>query len=143
MNNRIDKTLKHARETGRTVIVPYITVGFPQMETFKDIALGLVEAGVDMLELGIPFSDPLADGPTIQETSFKALENGVNLSSSLGAVSDLRAIDDKTPMIFMGYYKFNVQRFAATLMVCIQVNSCSGLYVCSFVRDNPPLPYLL
>ena len=115
MNNRIDKTLKHARETGRTVIVPYITVGFPQMETFKDIALGLVEAGVDMLELGIPFSDPLADGPTIQETSFKALENGVNLSSSLGAVSDLRAIDDKTPIIFMGYYnpffKYGIEKF--------------------------------
>ena len=115
MNNRIDKTLKQAREIDKTVIVPYITVGFPEIDTFKDIASVLVEAGVDMLELGIPFSDPLADGPTIQATSFKALENGVNLSSSLEAVSDLRVLDDKTPIIFMGYYnpffKYGIKKF--------------------------------
>lgn len=115
MNNRIDITLKHARESGKTVVVPYITVGFPEMDTFKDIALCLVRSGVDMLELGIPFSDPLADGPTIQETSFKALNNGVNLASSMEAVSELRSVDDKTPMIFMGYYnpffKYGIKRF--------------------------------
>ena len=102
--NRIDEVLAQARASGRTVLAPYVTVGFPDVRTSLDIAAALVDSGADLLELGIPFSDPIAEGLTIQKTTFKALQQGVSVATCLDAVSNLRARGVATPLIFMGYY---------------------------------------
>lgn len=115
MTNRIDTTMQELRTAGRTAVVPYVTVGFPDMETSEDLAEAILQSGGDMLELGIPFSDPLADGPTIQMTSFKALQNGATLGGSLAMLKSLRGKGVDAPLIFMGYYNpflhYGIERF--------------------------------
>ena len=115
MANRIDIKLQEVKGAGNTALVPFITIGFPDVETSEDLAEVILESGGDMLELGIPFSDPLADGPTIQKTSFHALEHGVNLRSSLAVLGHLRERGVEAPLIFMGYYnpflRYGVEQF--------------------------------
>ena len=115
MANRIDTVLDRLRESGRTALVPYITVGFPDIPTSEDLAKTILESGGDMLELGVPFSDPLADGPTIQMTSYRALQNGVTVRECLDVVRRLRASGVESPLIFMGYYnpylRYGPERF--------------------------------
>ena len=104
MKNRIDSKILSTRSDKRPTLVPYLTVGYPSVEESADIALKVLESGADMLELGIPFSDPIADGPTIQKTSFKALENGVSLAICMDVLTTIRESDDSSPIIFMGYF---------------------------------------
>ena len=115
MPNRIDTTLARLRESGETALVPFITVGFPDVNTSEELAIRILESGGDMLELGVPFSDPLADGPTIQMTSYHALQNGVNVQECLGLVRRLRERGVDSPLIFMGYYnpylRYGLERF--------------------------------
>ena len=115
MANRIDTVLDRLRESGRTALVPYITVGFPDIPTSEDLAKTILESGANMLELGVPFSDPLADGPTIQMTSYRALQNGVTVRECLDVVRRLRASGVESPLIFMGYYnpylRYGPERF--------------------------------
>jgi tryptophan synthase alpha chain len=115
--NRIDDTLGRLRADGATAVVPFITIGFPDVETSESLVEALIASGADMIELGIPFSDPLADGPTIQMTSFRALKNGVTVHTSLDLLSRLRANGIDAPLIFMGYYnpflQFGTDRLAA------------------------------
>ena len=73
MENRIDRRFQQVANDGRSVLVPYLTVGFPELDMSFEIAKAALRSGADILELGIPFSDPLADGPTIQMTSYKAV----------------------------------------------------------------------
>ena len=80
MPNRIDTTLSKLREAGQAALAPYIMTGFPDIPTSESLARVLLESGGDMLEIGVPFSDPLADGPTVQMTSYRALQNGVTLA---------------------------------------------------------------
>lgn len=103
MINRIDIKLHELRMSGGTALVPFVTVGYPDLETSEAIAEAIVESGADMLELGIPFSDPLADGPTIQKASFRALEHDVDVSVALGVLRRLRSRGVDAPLIFMGY----------------------------------------
>ena len=116
MPNRIDVTLARLRADGKKALAPFLTVGFPDVPTSDALAQAALEAGADMLELGIPFSDPLAEGPTIQMTSHRALRNGVTLDTVLEAVARLRASQPQAPLILMGYYnpflRFGVERFA-------------------------------
>lgn len=116
MTNRIDTTLAELKKSGATALVPFITVGFPDLETSEAIAEGILNSGADMLELGIPFSDPVADGPTVQMTSFKALENGTNLQDGLDTVRNLRGKGIESPLIFMGYLNpyihYGLEKFA-------------------------------
>ena len=113
--NRIDETLRRVRESGKPALAPFLTVGFPDIETSEDIARAVLDAGSDMLELGVPFSDPLADGPTIQMTSYRALRNGVSVARCLDALRSLRAGGVDAPLIFMGYYnpylRYGIERF--------------------------------
>ena len=102
--NRIDTTLQSARSAGRAVLAPFLTIGFPDLETSLDLAAAVVESGADMLELGVPFSDPLAEGTTVQKTSFRALEGGINTRACLDAVRRLRRAGLEAPIAFMGYY---------------------------------------
>ena len=101
--NRIDKTLAQLRKTQRTALVPFITAGDPSLETTVPALRALVAGGADMLELGIPFSDPEADGPAIQAASERALANGVTLKDVLRLVAEFRSQDAATPVILMGY----------------------------------------
>ncbi len=104
MKNRIDSKILSTKSDNRPALVPYLTVGYPRIEESADIALKVLGSGADMLELGVPFSDPIADGPTIQKTSFKALENGVSLSVCMDVLTTIRKSDDSSPIIFMGYF---------------------------------------
>ncbi|PKB60871.1 MAG: tryptophan synthase subunit alpha [SAR202 cluster bacterium Casp-Chloro-G4] len=103
MTNRIDEKLGDLKKAGATALVPFVTVGFPDVATSEQLAKAVLEAGGDMLELGVPFSDPVADGPTVQMTSFRALEQGANLNTAISMVSSLRRDGVDSPLIFMGY----------------------------------------
>ena len=101
---RIDRRFAELKSTGRPALVTYITAGDPDLETSAEILRGLPGAGADVIELGMPFSDPMADGPSIQEASQRALKAGGSLKKTLDMVRDFRAHDDATPIILMGYY---------------------------------------
>ena len=88
---------------GRAALMPYFTVGYPDFETSLDVIEACVEAGADLMELGMPFSDPLADGPTIQHSTQVALENGITVVRCLKAVKELRSRGVAIPLILMGY----------------------------------------
>lgn len=93
-----------ARAEGRPAIIPYMTAGFPTLETSEETILGLVKGGADIVEIGIPFSDPMADGATIQRSSQVALNNGVGMSDCFALVRRLRDRGVTIPLVFMGYY---------------------------------------
>jgi tryptophan synthase alpha chain len=101
---------------GRTALMPYVTMGYPQRDSALSLVPALVEAGADLIELGIPFSDPLADGATIQAAAQQALDNGVTLSLCLEQTAELRDRGISVPFILMGYYnpifQMGVERFA-------------------------------
>lgn len=101
--NRIDATFERQRAAGRTVLIPYVTAGDPSLALTADVMDALVEAGADIIELGVPFSDPMADGPVIQRASERALAQGVGLDDVLELVVDFRTRDAKTPVVLMGY----------------------------------------
>jgi tryptophan synthase alpha chain len=101
--NRIEATFARLRAAGRTALIPYVTTGDPSLAATPDIMSALVAAGADVIELGVPFSDPMADGPVIQRASERALAQGVGLVDVLGVVRDFRKGDDTTPIVLMGY----------------------------------------
>ncbi len=111
--NRI-RSLWANRPAHRKLLVPFFTAGYPDLATSVELVRAAVAAGADMIEIGMPFSDPLADGPSIQFSSHIALQNGVNLKGILGAVADLRRTVD-TPIILMGYFNpllvYGLERF--------------------------------
>ncbi len=115
MTNRIDTTLSRLRENGQQALGPFVTVGFPDIPTSESLARVLLESGSDMLELGVPFSDPLADGPTVQMSSYHALQNGVTVSKCIETVKSLRCGGVESPLILMGYYnpffRYGLERF--------------------------------
>lgn len=101
--SRIDARFSQLRDSGRKALIPYITAGDPQAGTTLKLMHALVEAGADMIELGVPFSDPMADGPVIQAACERALDKGITLGDILSLVSDFRQQDTVTPVILMGY----------------------------------------
>ena len=115
MPNRIDTTLSRLRENGQQALGPFVTIGFPDIPTSEALARVLLESGGDMLELGVPFSDPLADGPTVQMSSYRALQNGVTVSKCIETVKNLRDGGVESPLILMGYYNpflhYGIERF--------------------------------
>jgi len=92
------------REQKRPGLIVFVTAGFPDMEATLELVPALVAAGADAVELGVPFSDPLAEGPVIQDSSFRALQNGISLDDCLNAAETLRERVPDTPLILMGYY---------------------------------------
>jgi tryptophan synthase alpha chain len=101
--NRIDATLGKLRAGGRTALIPYVTVGDPTLKLTLPIMHALVAAGADVIELGVPFSDPMADGPVIQRASERALAQHVGLKDVLTTVAFFRRTDTVTPVVLMGY----------------------------------------
>lgn len=107
---RIHNVFAAAKANGRTVFIPYITVGHPDRETVAAVVPALVAAGADIVELGVPFSDPLADGVVIQRSTQTALANGVTLDTCLDAVRRLRTAGVTAPLVFLGYTNPIVQK---------------------------------
>lgn len=103
MNPRIAATFDRLRAAGRKALIPYITVGFPTRSVTLEVLHASVAAGADIIELGVPFSDPMADGPTIQRASERALAQGVSLAVVLEVVRAFRETDVETPIVLMGY----------------------------------------
>ena len=101
--SRIGQTLEALRNRQRTALVPFITAGDPNLNATVPALNALVRGGADLLELGVPFSDPEADGPTIQASSERALANGTGLRDVLAQVAEFRRGNDQTPIILMGY----------------------------------------
>ena len=101
--NRIDRTFAALRASGRTALIPYITSGDPNPAATVPIMHRLVAAGADVIELGVPFSDPMADGPVIQRASERALAQHVGLKHVLAMVAEFRQRDPATPVVLMGY----------------------------------------
>ena len=101
--SRIAATLDALLSQGRKALIPYVTVGDPFADATPDVMHGLVQGGADIIELGVPFSDPMADGPVIQKASERALARGIGMVQVLDAVRGFRERDTKTPIVLMGY----------------------------------------
>jgi tryptophan synthase alpha chain len=101
--NRIDKRFSELAAARRTGLIPFVTAGDPLPEAMVDLMHALVAAGADLIELGVPFSDPMADGPVIQHASERALAKGVGLKDIFGWVREFRLHDAATPIVLMGY----------------------------------------
>jgi tryptophan synthase alpha chain len=103
VNNRIDSRFEALAAAGRTALIPFITAGDPEPRWTVAIMHALADAGADLLELGVPFSDPAADGPVIQAASERAISRGVSLKRVLEIVGEFRQQDITTPVVLMGY----------------------------------------
>ena len=116
--SKIQATFERLQAQGRKALIPFITAGDPDPALTVTLMHTLVEAGADIIELGVPFSDPMADGPTIQRASERALAKGVSLRQVLGMVANFRADNNHTPVVLMGYANpiesMGVDEFAAT-----------------------------
>ena len=114
--NRIEKVFKKLKAQNKKAFIPYIMAGDPSIEKTKEIVLMFEECGADIVEIGVPFTDPLADGPTIQRAAERALKNGVTLKKVIALVRDLRR-KTKIPLVLMTYYnpvfKYGEERFIA------------------------------
>jgi tryptophan synthase alpha chain len=101
--SRIAATFAHLREQGRKALIPYVTAGDPYADVTPELMLALAEAGADVIELGVPFSDPMADGPVIQKAAERALARGIGLPQVFDQVKAFRARNTTTPVVLMGY----------------------------------------
>jgi len=102
--SRIQQALSRARDEGRVAVIAYLTAGFPEPEAMPGLVRALVEGGADAIELGLPFSDPLADGATVQRASFQALQQGMTPARLLTLIRELRQGGVVIPLIVMTYY---------------------------------------
>ena len=101
--SRIQATFAQLRQDRRAALIPFVTAGDPSPRQAVAVMHALVEGGADLIELGVPFSDPMADGPVIQRSSERALAHGVSLRDVLGYVADFRRTNARTPVVLMGY----------------------------------------
>ncbi|HHI96509.1 MAG TPA: tryptophan synthase subunit alpha [Thermodesulfatator atlanticus] len=112
----VEEAIRKANERGEAALIPFIEGADPSLEVTAELLWALEEAGADVIELGFPFSDPLADGPIIQEAAQRALKNRPTLSDFLALVENLRQKGFKTPIVIMGYlnpfYRFGLENFA-------------------------------
>ena len=131
---RIDAKFAALTAQGRKAFVAYIMAGDPDLETSAAVMQGLPGAGVDIIELGMPFSDPMADGPTIQLAGQRALDGGQTLEKTLQMVRDFRKTDDTTPIVMMGYYNPIYNRGVDRFLADASAAGIDGL----IVVDLPP-----
>lgn len=131
---RIDDTFARLKAEGKKAFVAYVMAGDPDYETSLEVIKGLPGAGVDIIELGLPFTDPMADGPTIQLAGQRALEAGQTLEKTLQMARELRKTDDKTPIVMMGYYNPIYSRGVGRFLTDARQAGIDGL----IVVDLPP-----
>ncbi len=104
MTTRIDARFAALKQQGRKALVTFVMAGDPDLDTSLQVLKSLPAAGADIIEIGMPFTDPMADGPAIQAAGLRALHTGTTLKKTLGLVRDFREGDDATPIVLMGYY---------------------------------------
>ncbi len=131
MNNRISQLM--AARGKRKLLVPFLTIGYPTLESSEQLCKVAIESGADMLELGIPFSDPLADGPQVQLSSHIALQQGITLDDVFGVAESIREYSD-IPLITMGYYNPIYARGIPDLIGSAKEAGIDGL----IIPDLPP-----
>ena len=131
---RIDDTFARLKSEGKKGFVAYIMAGDPDAATSLEVMKGLPDAGVDVIELGMPFTDPMADGPTIQLAGQRALEAGQTLEGTLQMVRDFRKSDNTTPIVMMGYYNPIYSRGVDRFLTDAKAAGIDGL----IVVDLPP-----
>ncbi|MHA6347633.1 tryptophan synthase subunit alpha [Roseivivax sp. CAU 1761] len=132
--SRIEAKFETLKTEGRKAFVAYLMAGDPDAERSFEVMRGLPEAGVDVIELGLPFTDPMADGPTIQTAGQRALAGGMTLSGTLDMVRRFRAEDSTTPIVLMGYYNPIHSRGVARFLDEARAAGIDGL----IVVDLPP-----
>ena len=125
--SRIDRVFKQLKAKGEKALIPFITAGDPDLATTRALALEMAARGADILELGVPFSDPLADGPTIQAASLRAMQGGVHLQDVLNLAGELRA-QTQIPLILMGYYNPMLQYGLERTATEAAANGCGRLH---------------
>ena len=134
MTTRIDRRFAALKQEGRAALVTFTMAGDPDYDTSLAIAKALPKAGADVIELGMPFTDPMADGPAIQAAGVRALKGGQRMTKTLALVREFRKSDDATPIVLMGYYNpiyiYGVDRF----LVDAKAAGVDGL----IVVDLPP-----
>ena len=134
MPSRITDALGAIMKEGRPALLPFVTAGYPTMETCEATIHAMVEAGADGFEIGIPFSDPIADGPTVQRTSQVSLANGTGLKDCIALVSRLRNSGVTVPLMLMGYFnpvvKYGIERYVA---------DCAAAGVDGFIIPDLPI----
>ncbi len=131
---RIDDRFAKLRSQNRKAFVSYIMAGDPDYATSLEIMKGLPDAGVDVIELGMPFTDPMADGPTIQLAGQRALDGGQTLQKTLDMATEFRKFDNETPIVMMGYYNPIYNRGVDKFLVDAKAAGVDGL----IVVDLPP-----
>ena len=132
--SRLANRFEALRKAGRKALVPYVTAGDPAPEHTVPLLHALVEAGADVLELGVPFSDPMAEGPVIQKAMERALEHDVTLDEVLGMVRTFRERDEETPVVLMGYLNpVEIKGYAAFAQAATEAGVDGVLVV-----DMPP-----
>ncbi|MBV1902722.1 MAG: tryptophan synthase subunit alpha, partial [Marinosulfonomonas sp.] len=131
---RIDEKFAALKADGKKAFVSYIMAGDPDYETSLEIVKGLPGAGVDIIELGVPFTDPMADGPTIQLAGQRALAGGMSLQRTLDLATEFRKGDDTTPIVMMGYYNPIFSRGVDKFLGDAKAAGIDGL----IVVDLPP-----
>jgi len=131
---RIDAKFAELSAAGKKAFVAYLMAGDPDFDTSLEIVKGLPAAGVDIIELGLPFTDPMADGPTIQLAGQRALDGGMTLQKTLDLAAEFRKTDDTTPIVLMGYYNPIYSRGVETFLVDAKAAGVDGL----IVVDLPP-----
>ena len=104
IKTRIDKCFNNLKAKNKKGLVTFITAGDPNYDTSLEVLKGLPSAGASMIEIGMPFTDPMADGPAIQASSLRALKSGQNMTKTLNLVKEFRKTNQQTPIILMGYY---------------------------------------
>lgn len=132
--NRIEERLAALKEEGKKAFITYTTAGLPDYDTTKKLMFAQEKAGIDIMEIGVPFSDPIADGPVIQDASYKAIQNGASLEGTFTMMGEVRKAGLKSPVVFMLYYNtvyhYGVENFVNK---CIE-NEVDGLII-------PDLPF--
>ncbi|WP_119355294.1 tryptophan synthase subunit alpha [Azohydromonas sediminis] len=117
MSQRIAATFERLKGQGRKALIPFVTAGDPYPDATVDVLHALADGGADVIELGVPFSDPMADGPVIQKAAERALAHGIGMSQVLGYVRAFRERDAATPLVLMGYAnpieRYGIDRFVA------------------------------
>ena len=131
---RIDAKFADLNAKGKKAFVAYVMAGDPDYDTSLEIVKGLPGAGVDIIELGLPFTDPMADGPTIQLAGQRALEGGMTLQKTLDLATEFRKEDDTTPIVLMGYYNPIYSRGVDKFLTDAKAAGIDGL----IVVDLPP-----
>jgi tryptophan synthase alpha chain len=152
--SRIQGRFEALAKAGGKALIPYITAGDPHPSLTVPLMRALVEAGSDILELGVPFSDPMADGPVIQRSGERALKHGIGLSHVLAMVSEFRRKDGETPIVLMGYANpleaMGIEKFAAAAkaagvdgVIVVDYPPEECLEFCALMKENGVDPIFL